>query len=45
MAKQMQARELGDVFPPIKLPSVTNGEIDFASFRGRRLVVFSWSSW
>ncbi|HET8607762.1 MAG TPA: hypothetical protein VFL66_12135 [Gaiellaceae bacterium] len=46
MAKQMRARELGDVFPPIKLPSVTgDGEVDFTSFRGRRLLVFSWSSW
>jgi len=45
MAKQLRARELGDVFPPIKLPSVDGGEIDFTSFRGRRLIVFSWSSW
>ncbi len=41
----MRARELGDPFPAIKLPSVAGGEIDFASFRGRRLLVFSWSSW
>ncbi|MHB8470721.1 MAG: hypothetical protein ACYDCH_13360 [Gaiellaceae bacterium] len=42
---EMRVRKLGDVFPQIKLPSVTGGEIDFSAFRGRRLVVFSWSSW
>lgn len=46
MAKQVQARDLGDVFPAITLPSVDgSAEIDFRSFRGRRLLVFSWSSW
>jgi hypothetical protein len=46
MAKQVHARDLGDPFPPIKLPSVDRStEIDFAEFRGRRLLVFSWSSW
>ena len=45
MARQMRARELGDAFPPVTLPSVDGGEIDFAAFRGKRLLVFSWSSW
>ena len=46
MAKQVQARDLGDPFPPITLPSVDRTtEIDFVAFRGRRLIVFSWSSW
>jgi hypothetical protein len=46
VAKQVQARDLGDAFPPIKLASVDGGpDIDFAAFRGRRVLVFSWSSW
>jgi hypothetical protein len=43
--KQVHARELGDPFPLVKLPSVHGGEIDFKSFRGKRLLIFSWSSW
>ena len=44
--KQMQVRDLGDRFPTVTLPSVHgDGEIDIASFRGKRLLVFSWSSW
>jgi hypothetical protein len=43
--KQVHARELGDPFPLMKLPSVHGGEIDFKSFRGKRLLIFSWSSW
>jgi hypothetical protein len=44
-AKQIHARDLGDAFPLVKLPSVHGGEIDFDSFRGKRLLIFSWSSW
>jgi hypothetical protein len=44
--KQLRARDLGDPFPAVTLPSVRgDGEIDVASFRGRRLLIFSWSSW
>ena len=44
--KQMQVRDLGDRFPAVTLPSVHgDGEIDVAAFRGKRLLVFSWSSW
>jgi len=45
VTKQVHARDLGDPFPLVKLPSVHGGEIDFSSFRGRRLLIFSWSSW
>lgn len=45
MTKQVHARDLGDPFPLVKLPSVHGGEIDFSAFRGKRLLIFSWSSW
>ena len=45
MTKKVHARELGDPFPSVRLPSVHGKEIDFSSFRGRRLLIFSWSSW
>jgi hypothetical protein len=45
MTKQVHAREVGDPFPLVKLPSVHGGEIHFSSFRGKRLLIFSWSSW
>jgi hypothetical protein len=45
VTKQVHVRDLGDPFPLVKLPSVHGGEIDFSSFRGKRLLIFSWSSW
>lgn len=46
MPPSLKVREIGDPFPGIRLPSVRgDGEIDLASFRGRRVLIFSWSSW
>ncbi|MGH2856739.1 MAG: hypothetical protein ACRDMJ_04560 [Solirubrobacteraceae bacterium] len=46
MPAALQVRDIGDPFPGIRLPSVHgDGEIDLTTFRGRRLLLFSWSSW
>lgn len=46
MPAALKVRDIGDPFPGIRLPSVQgDGEIDLASFRGRRLLMFTWSSW
>jgi hypothetical protein len=45
-ANQLKVRDIGDPFPGIKLPSVHgDGLIDVAGFRGKRVLIFSWSSW
>ncbi len=36
---------VGDVLPPITLPSTAGGTIRFGDFRGQRLFVFMWASW
>jgi hypothetical protein len=45
-ATALKVRDVGDPFPGVKLPSVHgDGQIEISSFRGRRLLIFSWSSW
>ncbi len=40
-----QVRDAGDPFPDLTLPSVDTGRIRLSDFRGKRLLMFSWSSW
>lgn len=35
----------GTPAPPFRLPSITGGEVDVASFRGRLVVVNFWATW
>jgi hypothetical protein len=46
MTTSFQVRDVGDAFPGIRLPSVHgDGDVDIAAFRGKRVLIFSWSSW
>lgn len=45
MATSFEVRDVGDVFPDLALPTVDGGRLRLGDFRGRRLLMFSWSSW
>ena len=35
----------GDKLPDITLPLLSGGDLDFASLRGKKLLLFFWGSW
>lgn len=38
-------RDLGDPFPDLHFPTVDGGMVRISNFEGKRLLLFSWSSW
>lgn len=45
MSRSMQVRELGDQFPDLSFATIGGGRLRLSDFRGKRLLIFSWSSW
>ena len=38
-------RDLGDPFPDLQFPTVNGDTVHISDFAGKRLLLFSWSSW
>ncbi|MGH3499500.1 MAG: hypothetical protein ACRDQA_01155 [Nocardioidaceae bacterium] len=45
MAGGFAVEEIGDSFPDLPLSNIHGDALRISSFRGARLLIFSWSSW
>lgn len=37
--------EVGEPLPAVKLPTLDGEMVDFADYRGKKLLIFMWGSW
>ena len=37
--------EVGDIAPDFTLPDLDGGEVSLKSFRGKKVILFTWGSW
>jgi peroxiredoxin len=42
---QSAGGRVGDRLPDVRLPGLDGGEVDFATLRGKKLLLFFWGSW
>ncbi len=37
--------QVGDRMPELTLPGINGGEIDLASYAGKKYIIYMWASW
>jgi peroxiredoxin len=45
LATPIESVQVGDRLPELRLPLLGGEQLDFASLRGTRILLFFWGSW